>query len=487
MYPTDTRDKEKFYSPFLLQQKKKKLLRVFWLMTAALIVWVLQNENVAFMSKVSAILIIITALLPSYLWCTGYVKGLPIFPFLSVSYIFSHALSLATQDQKVQLYSVNEHFNMSLNVSLFLLTATICWCMLSRKTKKLKKVDLWSFEEEKIYPFFTGIITLCIIYHLCSTAGYLWLFLPNSAVSLIRVTIPALASFGIIVLGYRLGEQKLTRQQRNLFIGLLSLLILVSGASIYLNIPGVYLLLACMGYLFSSKKLPWRTLLIAFFVVSFLYIGKGETRSAYWESGPIQPTQYATLYSDWVSNSMSAVTQPSEAQGKSEDLGSRASVSEMLLKVMKESGSERAYLNGQTYEIIPQLLVPRFLNSNKIRGAEANHILSVHYGIKTYAETFVTAIGWGILQEAYANFGWSGTVALGIFIGTLYGYITYWSANSPPTSFRFLVATIFLILAIRTEITMGTFITVSVQSLFLLYMIRSFFMKINSIPLNLQT
>lgn len=480
MYSINNKKKTSILTPAFSQSRKSKPLRAFWAVAAVLAVCVFQNQDIALMSRVGAILIIVSALLPSYLWCIGYVKGLPIFPFLSMSYIFSHALSLVTEDQKVQAYSELDHFNMGLVVSLFLLIATIFWCILSRKSRKPQVVSVQSFADHQVYPFLASLIVLCIIYHICSSAGYLWLFLPNSAVSLLRAILPALTSFGLIVLGYKLGEQKLTRRQKNIFIGLLSLLILVSGASIYLNIPGVYLLLACMGYMFSSRKLPWKTLLIAFFIVAFLYIGKGETRNVYWAKGSIQPSQYVSLYTDWVKNSISIAANPLDTSAsKAEDLGSRTSVSEMLLKVMKESGTERPYLNGKTYEVIPQLLVPRFLNPNKIRGAEANHMLSVYYGLKTYKETFTTAIGWGLLQEAYANFSWLGAVALGIFIGTLYGYVTYWSADYPPTSFRFLVATIFLVLAIRTEITLGTFIAVLAQSLFLLYIVRAVFMKSN--------
>ena len=72
---------------------------------------------------------------------------------------------------------------------------------------------------------------------------------------------------------------------------------------------------------------------------------------------------------------------------------------------------------------------------------------------------------------------WLGCLGLGVFLGNLYGWVTRWSMNASTLSFRFLVALIFMMLAFRSEITMGIFVSVIFQSLVIVSAIRMLFMK----------
>ena len=470
-------------------QQKRFFLKAFWVVSALSFFTIVTSQADA-LSIVSALIIAVAALYPSYLWCRDRAKGLPLFPLLAFNYLFTHSFPLVANNFKVQEYSSTEHFVASLITASFLGIATFTWLSYVTKTPTNFSTNLKEFDNKQVFTFFIGILIVRIIYQVTFSSGYLWLLLPNSIVSAIRVITGGISLFAVITLGYLMGQKVLTKNQSKLFLIVIAILIFVSGASLYLNIPGFYILFASIGWMLGSKKVPWKLYIILFLILAFLNQGKGATRDYYWRirNSQIQASEYVQVYQDWIDNSLEAMQQPHEFlleeeivedENKHGSIINRSSVVEMLLKVQTQTGIEKPYLWGKTYFIIPQLLVPRFLNPNKIRGGEANHILSIYYGLQNYRQTLTTSIGWGLLQEAYANFGWLGCLGLGAFLGNVYGWITRWSMNCSTLSFRFLVALIFLTLAFRTELTMGIFISVIFNSLVILSMIRMFFMKTN--------
>ena len=469
-------------------RQKNLFFRGFWVLCGVSF-WIIMTANANFISILSALIIATAALFPSYLWCCDRAKGLPLFPLLAVNYLFTHSFPLVSDNPAVAEYSPTEHFVASLAVASFLGVATMMWIPYVNKVK-LNTARMKEFNKRQVFGFFISILILGIFYQIGSSSGYLWLVLPSAVVSAMRVVTSGLNAFAIITLSYLMGSKTLKRIQVIFFLSVMAVLVFVSGASLYLNIPGFYVVFASIGWMLAAKKIPWRLLLISFLIVAFLNIGKGTTRHYYWgiRDASVRPSEYVRVYQYWIHNSLEEIRQPTQdilgqelvEEEDQSSLANRSSVVHMLMKVQTETGMEKPYMWGKTYSIIPQLLVPRFLNSDKIRGGEANHMLSVHYGLQTYNQTLTTSIGWGLLQEAYANFGWLGCLGLGVFLGNLYGWVTRWSMNVSSLSFRFMVALIFMTLAFRAEITMGIFISVIFQSYIILSAIRMLFMKAQS-------
>ena len=465
--------------------QKSFLLKGFWLVSAFSFYYIVTSKVDA-LSIVSALIIAVAALYPGYLWCRDRAKGLPLFPLLAFNYLFTHSFPLVYGHIKVQSYSASEHFLASLTVASFLVVATFAWLSYVKKVPN-KNFYIKEFAKSQVFPFFITALIFRIVYQVGFMSGFLWLIIPNSLVSVLRALTGSTSLLGIVTISYLLGKNLLKKNQAWLFLSIMVVLLFVTGASLYLNTFGLYILVGCVGWMLGSKKIPWRVLLVSALLLSFLNIGKGDTRHYYWtvRNSGIYPSEYIQVYQDWINNSLERMGRSEnsveiEYKTKNNSKGSllhRSSVIHMLLKVQAETGKEIPYLQGKTYSLIPQLLVPRFLNPNKIRGGEANHLLSVHYGLQTYRQTITTSIGWGLLQEAYANFGWLGCLGLGMFLGNLYGWITRWSMNTSTLSFRFLVALLFMMLAIHGEITMGIFVAVIFQSLVILSGIRMFFMK----------
>ncbi|AFZ35780.1 hypothetical protein Sta7437_2232 [Stanieria cyanosphaera PCC 7437] len=467
-------------------QQKSLFLKGFWIFSA-LSFFLIITAKVDLLSIFGALIIAVAALYPSYLWCCDRAKGLPLFPLLAINYLFTHSFPLIAKNVNVQEYSPTAHFISSLIVASFLVVATFTWLSYVQ-TSRIDSTKVKEFSKKNIFPFFISILILTIIYQITFSSGFLWSILPSSIVSTIRVITSSLAFFAVIIISNLLGKNSLKKNQAYLFLVTLTILIFVSGTSLYLNIPGFYVLFASLGWMLGSGKIPWRLLLISFLIIAFLNIGKGATRHYYWSlrNSGVKPSEYIRVYQNWINNSLKEIQQPAEnilpenmveKKTKDNSLINRSSVIQMLLKIQTETGTEKPYLWGKTYFIIPQLLIPRILNPNKIRGGEANHILSVYYGLQNYRQTITTSIGWGLLQEAYANFGWLGCMGLGVFLGNLYGWVTRWSMNTSSLSFRFLVSLIFVTLAFKVEVTMGIFISVIFQSLIILSAIRIFLMK----------
>jgi hypothetical protein len=132
--------------------------------------------------------------------------------------------------------------------------------------------------------------------------------------------------------------------------------------------------------------------------------------------------------------------------------------------VQKKSPDEVPFLNGLTYEPIPRLLIPRILDDQKGISHAGNVLLTVNYGVQTIEQTQTTSIYWGLIPEAYANFGYLGVAGLGVVLGLFYGYVTNLTVGVPLTSLRFVLGLLIMGAATKAD-TMGVFVTSQFQGI----------------------
>jgi hypothetical protein len=96
-------------------------------------------------------------------------------------------------------------------------------------------------------------------------------------------------------------------------------------------------------------------------------------------------------------------------------------------------------MEGETYALLPSMLMPRFLEPEKTISQAGLNMLSVRYGLQTQEATSSTTIGWGLVAEAYANYGTTAVLVVGAFFGALCGALTRLSIGAPPLSLPMLV------------------------------------------------
>jgi hypothetical protein len=189
-------------------------------------------------------------------------------------------------------------------------------------------------------------------------------------------------------------------------------------------------------------------------VLVILHAGKGEMRDRYWIAGQAQDVsigQVPDLFGEWFVAGVGAIATGQVQQ----DVIERASLLYMLLQVQQVTPEQIPYLGGETYALLPSYLVPRFLDPDKTFSQAGLALLSIRYGLQTEEDVSTTTIGWGLISEAYANFGYGGVLGIGFLFGALATFFTRWSAGASPLAMPTLVSLAALMTMINLEADLG--------------------------------
>lgn len=187
------------------------------------------------------------------------------------------------------------------------------------------------------------------------------------------------------------------------------------------------LLSSLQGILFAAMLGMWlgrarRALSITLAVllfISFINSGKHELRARYWSRGLELPANPIVLVQEWVQSSIAARANPDD---EPDDLFTqRFNNLQSLLFVEHKLAEGTPTLGGASFSVIPQVLLPRVFNPNKVRSQEGQVLLNLHFGRQLDREQTLSAyIAWGMLAESVGNFGRVlGPIAVGLFTGLL--------------------------------------------------------------------
>lgn len=455
----------------LTRRNQKQLLVAFWLGAIPLLLYELYFPGTtALLTNLGALLITIAALIPTYLWCSGKANGMPVFPLFTVPYVWTHALPLLNPPPTLEQYSIQSEFVASLTTSGFLFLGAIVWFQCVKSVPPPPKFYR-ALGSQKGDQFFFWSLAISTLFNIANAGG--WLNLDAGVFSLVRNVIVALTALGAFVLSYRLGTEELTGKGAQLFISLLGAFMVTSAISLLLVGAATVFLSALAAFIIGRKQIPVVTTALVMAVFFFLQPGKGDLRKKYWfnesQATPyIQPWQYPALFAEWIDASLkySFRTDNLLKAPQLEDRQSfaeRASVIQMLLLAQQKSPSQLPFLYGKTYLPLPELVVPRVLNPKKIRSHEGTYILSIYYGLQRLEDTNLTTIAWGLLAEAYANFGQVGCAGLAVIIGLVFGLTTRWSIGAPILSMRAMFTVLMLTFALQTEWTAGVYVAAFFQ------------------------
>jgi ABC-type multidrug transport system fused ATPase/permease subunit len=466
------------------RSKQRQMLPGFWLIAGGLIFYELFIAVVpSYWGNLSATFITIAALIPAYLWCSGYAFGSPIFPLLGLTFIWTYALPLVSSDSRAVLrYTADAHWLASLNVSGFLLLSTFVWFQFVKKQPPLPPTYR-CLEEGKGESLFLVGLGIGVIFDIYKVAG--WLNLDGGTFALIRGSILGISALAVFVLAYRLGAKELSRSQSQWFVFLVITSMVVNSTGLVLVTAVSMFVIAATAFTIGSKKIPLSTIAIILILMTFFHYGKGSMRNKYWFSkgatSIVQPWEYPAWYTEWAGHSIEYLTgktvSPIFEYKKKESLFERSSVVHIFLMAQTKSPQNVSYLNGATYAIIPQLLIPRIFDSNKIASHEGTYLLNIHYGLQSRKDTYRTTVGWGLLAEAYANFGQLGCAGLAVVLGMIYGQTTKWTINAPLLSDRSLLGIVMLSFAFQTEYTAGVYVSAIFQSGMTVVIISTLLMK----------
>ncbi|HEY9851397.1 MAG TPA: hypothetical protein V6D28_18145 [Leptolyngbyaceae cyanobacterium] len=468
-----------------LNQNTRSLLTNFWLLAILVILYFFYSLNTtSIYSILGAILIGSVALIPSYLWCSGQALGMPIFPLFALTYLWTHAVQLLSDNPGSIIYSPESQLLSSITVTIFLGLGTFIWFQFVKSAPPPPQYYR-SFKGQEVEPFLLYSMVATILFNIGFLGGWL-AAIDGGIISLFRGIVLGLNALATFVLAYRWGKRQLSKKKSQLFLILIITYTITNAASLLLVGALSTFLLATMAFIIGRRQVPWLPIAITLACILFLHYGKGDMRAKYWFSNQqtfVQPWEYPAWYIEWMDYSWQHFNQDllpgnSKDSVKLQSPLERTSLIQLLLMIQERTPRDVPYLNGATYAIIPQLLVPRLLNPHKIASHEGTYLLNIHYGKQTRADTARTTIGFGLLNEAYANFGFLGCVVLAVILGGGYGQVTRWSINTPIFSFRSLFAMLLMPFTFQSEFSAGVYIAALFQSLVPLVVITIVFMKV---------
>jgi hypothetical protein len=428
----------------------------------------------------SALVLGFFALLPAWLWSAGRVPGLPVFPLYAATYLVTHVFQFLLAEPRLRDYPAEAILRAALTASGFLLVGTVVWGFWACRPRRLPPMCR-ALEGNHGTNVLLLLLFLGTVYTVFDHAGWLGAF-PAGLVTAARSIFRGPIGFATFVLALRWGKRLLSPFQRNLFLGLILAYCLADASSIFL----VGVVLACLmfvlGFTLGRNRFPWSSIATTLAIIATLHVGKGDMRFRYWAEGQqgnnLAPQQYPAFYVDWLKSSLKQIVQnKQEEEDTHQSILSRANTVYLLLQAQQMTPDEVPFLRGATYAIIPSALVPRLFDAEKASPHYSTALLNVQYGNQTWEGTQSTAIGWGLLNEAYANFGYMGCFALAVLLASFFGLVTWWCKDMPANSVAFLVGIYTLGFALQTEMTAAIFITAYLQGLVGLLLMSWFFAK----------
>jgi hypothetical protein len=200
---------------------------------------------------------------------------------------------------------------------------------------------------------------------------------------------------------------------------LLSVPIFVAVRSLLLSSLQGILFAVLLGMWLGRARQALAITLVTLLILSFLNSGKAVMRENYWGRGIEIPSNPIVLIQQWVEASLADSADPEE--GSKDLFTQRFNNLQNLLYVEQELANGTPPLGGLSFLVIPEVLVPRILNPDKIRSQEGQVLLNLHFGRQRNREDTETAyIAWGMLAESVGNFGRTvGPISIGLLTGFL--------------------------------------------------------------------
>jgi hypothetical protein len=456
----------------LITLEKSQTTKLFWgiiglLFTVAVVTAEQSDPGVT----AAGGLVALVALLPLYLWLLGWSHGLPIWPVFVLVTGINYALPMLQDPESLDAYTATDIITGGISVVGFVLLGTMIWLSMTSRASKAPRTILM-IEQAHAVRYLQMFVWFGVLFAVNEFAG--WVHFPGNTMQVVRGIAGSLSTMGLFVLAYYHGRGLLNKQELTLFAGGAVLTMMANMTSLMLANAVVPVAMVIFGYMLGSNKIPWRVTAIAFVIMALLHPGKYEMRNIYWSgSAEAKPLTLFTLpgfYWDWIGygleeiGGVTGVVKGREEEGGASSVFERAGSLHMLLLVQKKAGIDVPYLNGASYAPIPRLLIPRFIDDQKGISHAGNVMLTVNYGVQTIEQTAGTSIFWGLVPEAYANFGYLGMAGLAVVLALFYGWITNLSVGVPMTSLRFVLGLLIMGAATKAD-TMGVFITSQFQGI----------------------
>lgn len=417
--------------------------------------------------------------------------GLPVVPILGLQHLIAYGMPIVIQHEVVRNYPSGHLIQGGLEVLVFCCSLAATWHFGIRAFRPAPAVSyaLQGLSQQgsaKLRRMGFSLIVISSLYQLMQSMnalGFLFALLPGGSTSVVVALMALASACGFFIVSMFVGFGSLSPGSRVLFWGLMILNCFIGAASYLLSPATTIVASVLIGLFWSRGRIPWRYLTIVVAVLAFLNLGKYTMRDRYWNQTLDDPMPHLVLsqmpasYAEWIEVSYQAATGTEErdpgailkkSSTQSVSLFERVNNLQNLLYVIDAVDTWNIPpLGGKTYSVIPPLLVPRIFWPEKPRTHAGQVMLNVHFGRQDMNSTFQTYIAWGLLPEAFGNFGsYWGAIFLGSCLGIFFAWLENATARKLLLSLEgFIAFTILLGMASSYEMVASILITSIFQAI----------------------
>lgn len=419
-----------------LTRPASALQRGYWVV-AAVVLTIIALKAGTPEDLAGAVGIALAALLPVYLWLRQPDDVLPILPAVAIMHLQYFALPLVTDHPELLVYEPGERLTAALTVIWFLAAATGGW------TAVVGRGPSAAPRSERPVRGLRGAVLAglgCgLVFHELLMRGGLHVL--GDWYGVLRAVAWNLLFVVSFIAGVLKGRGALTGGTAVACVAGVFLNVLGAWSSLFLVTGVVLWSVFLAGHIVGGRVIPLKEFAGLFLLAFLLHAGKPEMRERYWGDVAQQAaTSYADVPALLVEWGRAGVRGLAHGESDGSSILERASLMQMLLRVQDMTPSTVPYLGGETYALIPHMLVPRVMDPGKPATQAGMDLLNVRYGVLTREETQRTAVGWGLMSEACANFGVFGVIACGLLLGLFLGIVTQLARAAPPLSARTMFA-----------------------------------------------
>ena len=411
------------------------------------------------------LLILVLAATPAMRWARNGGRQLPIFEVFMLTTANAYALPLLNGHDSLRMYPAGVITAAGFTVLVF---QVVCLLVFYTVQGRPGRTPFYTREVlgGEISRYIGLGLTLTTIYTFVSIFTDI---IPYEFGSILRAVFYGIGLVSIFVQSRQAGLGLLSPQERTWFVINMAAQVIMMFSTLFL-VGGVsWLVLALLGYVSGSRRLPIVAVAISLLVLGLLHNGKSGMRAQYWNSDgereQVDFTALPSFFAEWVL--LGATTAPGDDRQEQQltaKLLDRTSLFHLLCLVEYYTPERKPYLNGETYVGLPAQFVPRILWPDKPVGHAATYMMSVHYGLQRAEDTAKTTIGFGMLIEAFVNFGLLGVVGFAAAFGAFYKQVHTRCADSPMLSYAGLFTVVLMAWSFQTETPLSMWLSSMFQA-----------------------
>lgn len=256
------------------------------------------------------------------------------------------------------------------------------------------------------------------------------------------------------------GVGRLDRRAQGFFVANLALQLVFLLSQLYLIRAISLLALGLIAYSAARRRVPWLILALGVPVLALLHNGKSEMRRIYWEEQRTTPTvtELPAFFGEWISHSVKPAEHTDETL-RGSSIFERASLIQMLCLSVDRVPSLKPFLDGVSYMDIPALFIPRFIWPDKPSSLFANVRLALHFDLIDPDDPYKVSIAFGMIAEAYLNFGIAGPPLLGLLFGFGFKRVAMLAQDAPQFSALGMLMILLTAWSFQAEFVLATWLS----------------------------